>query len=186
MARMRRVHANSDEKRKEERTDDNDPNTFNLRWEGAPMKVALNDNKDFLAGLLMVSVGGIGFYMALDYPFGSALRMGPGYFPRVLAGILIVFGLYVGIRGMLNPERVEGIWGWKALALITVAFWVFGWLMERVGFIPSLVVLFAISTLAGHEFRLKEVVILTVIMITFAWAVFIYGLGLPYPLFWGY
>jgi hypothetical protein len=181
-----RVHANPDEKRKEEGTDDNESNTVNLRCEEAPMKVALSNNKDFLAGLLLVVVGSAGFYMALDYPFGSALRMGPGYFPRVLAGILIVFGLYVGIRGMLNPERVEGIWGWKALALITLAFWVFGWLMERVGFIPSLVVLFAISTLAGHEFRLKEVVILTVIMITFAWAVFIYGLGLPYPLFWGY
>jgi hypothetical protein len=153
-------------------------------WEEAPMKVALSNNKDFLAGLLLVVVGSAGFFMALDYPFGSALRMGPGYFPRVLAGILIVFGLYVGIRGVLNPERVEGIWGWKALALITLAFWVFGWLMERVGFIPSLVVLFAISTLAGHEFRLKEVVILTVLMIAFAWAVFIYGLGLPYPLFW--
>jgi hypothetical protein len=150
------------------------------------MKVELQNNKDLLAGLLMMVVGAAGFYMALDYPFGSALRMGPGYFPRVLAGILMAFGAYVAIRGLSKPERVEGIWGWKALALITVAFWVFGWLMERVGFIPSLIVLFAISTLAGHEFRLKEVIILAIVMITFAWAVFIYGLGLPYPLFWGY
>ncbi|MPZ44233.1 MAG: tripartite tricarboxylate transporter TctB family protein [Betaproteobacteria bacterium] len=148
------------------------------------MSVELRNNKDFLAGLLMMGVGAAGFYMALDYPFGSALRMGPGYFPRVLAGILVAFGLYVGIRGFRFPERVEGIWGWKPLALITVAFWIYGWLMDHAGFIPSLIVLFAISTLAGHEFRLKEVIILMIVMITFAWAVFIYGLGLPYPLFW--
>ena len=146
--------------------------------------VELRNNKDFLAGLLMIGVGAAGFYMSLDYPFGSALRMGPGYFPSVLAGILVAFGLYVGIRGFRLPERVEGIWGWKPLALITRRSGCIGWLMDHAGFIPSLIVLFAISTLAGHEFRLKEVIILMIVMITFAWAVFIYGLGLPYPLFW--
>jgi hypothetical protein len=148
------------------------------------LKVNLLENKDFLAGLLMIVIGAIAFYMALDYPFGSALRMGPGYFPRVLAGIFIAFGVYVGLRGLRTKEKVEGIWGWKALALITLAFFVYGWLMDRIGMIPSLVVLFFISALAGHEFRLKEVIILTVVMTTFAWAVFIWGLGMPYRLFW--
>lgn len=148
------------------------------------MKVKLSDNKDFLAGLLMIAIGAIAFYMALDYPFGSALRMGPGYFPRVLAGIFIAFGIYVGVRGLLTGEKVEGVWGWKALAYITVAFAVFGWLMDRVGFIPSLVVLFFVSALAGHEFKIKEVIILATVMIVFAYGVFIYGLGLPYRLFW--
>lgn len=148
------------------------------------MKVALTGNKDFLAGLLMIVIGGIAFFMALDYPFGSALRMGPGYFPRVLAGIFIAFGIYVGLRGLRTGEKVEGVWGWKALAYITVSFWVFGWLMDRVGLVPSLVVLFFVSALAGHEFKLKEVIILTIVMILFAYGVFIYGLGMPYRLFW--
>jgi hypothetical protein len=148
------------------------------------MKVALRNNMDFLAGLLMIVVGAAAFYMALDYPFGSALRMGPGYFPRVLAGIFMAFGVYVMIRGLRRGEKVQGVWGWKALALITVSLWVFGWLMDRIGMIPSLVVMFFLSALAGHEFKVKEVVILATVMIAFAWAVFIYGLGLPYRLFW--
>jgi len=148
------------------------------------MKLDLVNNKDFLAGLLMISVGAIAFYMALDYPFGSALRMGPGYFPRVLAGILMTFGLYVMIRGIKSGEKVEGAWGWKALAMITLAFVVFGWLMDRIGMIPSLVVMFFLAALAGHQFRWLEVTILTVLMTAFAWAVFIWGLGLPYRLFW--
>lgn len=148
------------------------------------MRVNLRDNKDFLAGLLMIGIGAIAFYMALDYPFGSALRMGPGYFPRVLAGILMAFGVYVGLRGLRTNEKVEGVWGWKALAFITVAFWAFGWLMDRVGLIPSLVVMFFVSAFAGHEFKLKEVIILTALMTLFAYGVFIYGLGLPYRLFW--
>jgi len=148
------------------------------------MKLDLVNNKDFLAGLLMISVGAIAFYMALDYPFGSALRMGPGYFPRVLAGILMTFGLYVMIRGIKSGEKVEGAWGWKALAMITLAFVVFGWLMDRIGMIPSLVVMFFLAALAGHQFKWLEVTILTVLMTAFAWAVFIWGLGLPYRLFW--
>ena len=148
------------------------------------MKVKLWDNKDLLAGLLMIGVGAAAFYMALDYPFGSALRMGPGYFPRVLAGLMIAFGIYIGLRGLRIQEKVEGVWGWKALALITTAFFVYGWLMDRIGMIPSLVVLFFVSALAGHEFKLKEVIVLTVVMTAFAWAVFIWGLGMPYRLFW--
>ncbi|HSE01652.1 MAG TPA: tripartite tricarboxylate transporter TctB family protein [Burkholderiales bacterium] len=148
------------------------------------MKVNLGENRDFLAGLLMIIIGAVAFYMALDYPFGSALRMGPGYFPRVLAGMFIAFGIFVGLRGLRIKEKVEGIWGWKALALITAAFVAYGWLMDRIGMIPSLVVLFFVSALAGHEFRLKEVIILTVVMTAFAWAVFIWGLGMPYRLFW--
>lgn len=148
------------------------------------MDTKLTHNKDFLAGLLMVCAGAGGFYMALEFPFGSALRMGPGYFPRVLACILITFGLYVGIRGIRKPEAISGIWGWKPLAIITTGLVAYGWLMDRVGFVPSLVVLFGICTFAGHEHKYKEVLILTTIMIAFAWAVFIYGLGMPYRLFW--
>lgn len=150
------------------------------------MRVQLRNNKDFLAGLLMLLIGAGGFIMALDYPFGSALRMGPGYFPRVLAGILMTFGVYVLIRGILKFERVKGRWGWKPLAFITAALAAFGWTMNQFGFIPAVVVVFILSTLGGHEFKWKEVLILTVVMGAFAIAVFIYGLGLPYPLWGGY
>jgi hypothetical protein len=148
------------------------------------MKTNLLGNKDFLAGLLMIGIGGIAFYIALDYPLGSALRMGPGYFPRVLAGIFIAFGIYVGLRGLRTQEKIEGVWGWRALAYITASLVMFGWLMERIGMIPSLVAMFFVSALAGREFRLKEVVVLATVMTTFAYGVFIYGLGLPYRLFW--
>ncbi|MBM3344544.1 MAG: tripartite tricarboxylate transporter TctB family protein [Betaproteobacteria bacterium] len=148
------------------------------------MKTKLSYNLDFLAGLLMICTGAVGFYMALDYPYGSALRMGPGYFPRVLAGIMIAFGVWIGLRGLRTQEPVKGIWGWRPLFWVTLAMVVFGWMMERAGFVPSLVALFFIASLAGYNIRWKEVTILTIVMILFAWGVFVYGLGLPYRLFW--
>ena len=150
------------------------------------MKIDLNNNKDFLAGLLMLAIGGIGFYLALDYPFGSALRMGPGYFPRVLAGILIAFGVFVLIRGLLSNEKVKGKWGWKPLAFIVLSLVVFGFVMDRFGLIPALIGMFFICAFGGHEFKFLEILILTIVMSAFAIGVFIYGLGLPYPLIQGF
>jgi len=150
------------------------------------MKVDLRNNKDFFAGLLMLAIGAGGFYMALGYPFGTAVRMGPGYFPRVLACILMAFGLFVLIRGILTSEKTTGKWGWKPLAFITVSLVAFGFVMERFGLIPALVVMFFVAALGGHEFKFIEVLILTVFMSAFAVGVFVYGLGLPYPLIQGF
>jgi hypothetical protein len=143
-------------------------------------------NKDFLAGLLLLCIGAVAFFIALDYPFGSSLRMGPGYFPRVLAGVLMFFGAFVLVRGVMTKERIKGIWGWKALAFIVVSLIVFGFTMEHLGLVPALVAMFFIAALGGHEFRFIEVVILTVFMTIFSVVVFVYLLGLPYPLFAGY
>jgi len=147
------------------------------------MKVGLNANMDFLAGLLLLTIGAGAFYMALDFPFGSALRMGPGFFPRVLAGILMGFGVFVLARGLVQKEPVEGRWGFKPLAFLIASLVAFGWSMEHLGFLPALAVLFVLAAAASHEFRWIEVLLLALFMSGFAYLVFIWGLGLPYPLF---
>ena len=44
--------------------------------------------KDILSGLIFVGLGAAFGYAAIGYPIGTAFRMGPGYFPLVLAGAL--------------------------------------------------------------------------------------------------
>ena len=78
------------------------------------MKIPLYDNKNFMSGLLFIGVGALGIYMAQDYPMGTALRMGPGYFPIVLSGMLILFGIYCLIQGLLKPEKLPGNWSLRA------------------------------------------------------------------------
>ena len=150
------------------------------------MKFDLRNNKDFLAGLLFIAIGALAVVIALDYRMGSAMRMGPGYFPTVLGCILFLFGVYVMVRGILSGAKVKGEWGWKPLALITLAIVLFGFLMDRVGMIPALAAMFFVSALAGREFRFKEVLLLTVVMSCFAVGIFVYGLKLPYQLFAGF
>jgi len=148
------------------------------------VNIDLRSNKDFFAGLLFIAIGVFAMVMAQNFPMGSAVRMGPGYFPRVLSGIMIAFGLYVMVRGLIKGEKIEGAWGIRPLVLVTLGLVVFGFIMERLGMVPALFALFFISALGGHEFKFKEVLILASVMTVAAWGIFIYGLGLPYRLFW--
>jgi putative tricarboxylic transport membrane protein len=146
------------------------------------MKAGLLGNKDFLTGLLFLLLGGFAVVVAAGYPMGSIMRMGPGYFPTVLGAILCLFGLYLlscGIRAGINNF---GGWTWRPLALVSLSIVLFGFLLDRAGFIPALVAMFFTAAAAGREFRAKEVLILTVVMGAFAAALFLYGLKLPYQL----
>jgi putative tricarboxylic transport membrane protein len=150
------------------------------------MKFDWRNNRDFFAGLFFILIGAAAMWISRDYPMGSALRMGPGYFPTVLGGIVVVFGIYVLIKGIVNNEKVVGNWSLRALIVLPIATWIFGVMMENVGFIPALVVLMYTSSIAGKEFKFLEVTIMAVVMVIVCTGVFIYGLGLPYPLFKGH
>lgn len=152
------------------------------------MKVGLTQNKDFLSGLMFMAIGALGLYMALDYPMGSALRMGPGYFPNVLSGLLMLAGIYCLIHGLLKSEemKIQGNWSVRALIILPTSAIVFGLLMEHTGLIPALIALIFVSAYAGPEFRFKEVLMLAIGLTIVCTGLFIYGLGLPYPLFTGY
>jgi len=152
----------------------------------APAKIPLFDNKNFLSGIFFIVVGGGALFMAQNYPMGSALRMGPGYFPIVLSSVLILFGIYCLVQGLLHPEKLKGNWSVRALIILPVATVVFGVLMEHTGFIPALIALVFCAAYAGPEFKFWEVLVMAIGLSIGSWALFIWGLGLPYPLFVGY
>jgi putative tricarboxylic transport membrane protein len=143
-------------------------------------------SKDFWSGVMLIAIGVAAIFIARDYPFGTALRMGPGYFPTVLGAILVLFGLYLVVQGMRSSDAVEGNWSLRALVIVPLSLVLFGVLMDRAGFVPALVVLIFGSAAAGTEFKLAEVALLTVVLTVFCTAVFIWGLGLPYPLLAGF
>ena len=146
----------------------------------------LMNNKRFLSGLMFLGIGGVAIYMAQDYPMGSALRMGPGYFPIVLGGLMGLFGIYELILGVMKSDPVKGNWSVRALIVLPLAAVVFGIMMEKLGFVMALVALIFVSAAASREFKFLEVLISAVVITLASVGVFIYGLGLPYPLFSGH
>jgi len=170
--------------------------------------VQLRGVKDALAGLIFLAVGAAAIHFAREYPFGTAVRMGSGYFPTVLGWILGAFGAVLAARGAWSwvrsrPRKKEeatldfiaakpaapapaeapaaGL-GLRPLACVVASMLAFGALMPRAGLVPALVVMLVLAALGGREFRWREVAVLTAVMTAFAVGVFVYLLKLPFPL----
>jgi hypothetical protein len=150
------------------------------------MASRLLKNKDFWAGMMFVGFGAAAMFIARDYRFGSAMRMGPGFFPTILGGILIAFGVCIMAIGLRRDERIQERLSIRALVLLPLSLILFGLLMQWLGFIPALVVLIFVSAASGREFHFLEVLMLTGILLAAAIGLFIWGLELPYPLFKGF
>lgn len=60
---------------------------------------------DLLAGGTFVAVG-LAFAVASSrYELGSALQMGPGYYPLVLGGLLVALGVGVAVEGLFRRRN---------------------------------------------------------------------------------
>lgn len=162
------------------------PEKHDKKEKGPPMKLEIGSNRDFWSGLMFFVFGAVAIFVARDYPFGKALRMGSGYFPTLLGWILILFGIYIMAKGLRRSEKIQGNWSIRAMIVLPVMIALFGVLMERAGFIPALALLAFGSAAAGREFRWGEVLLLTAILTGLSLFVFIWGLGLPFPLIKGF
>jgi hypothetical protein len=149
------------------------------------MHPSILNNRDVWAGLLLIAIGAAALFIARNYTFGTALRMGPGFFPIVLGGVLILFGLYILATGLRTGEAIEGSWSLRALIILPLSLVLFGVLMEHGGFVPAMLVLIFGSATASTEFRFVEALLFAIGLTALCVAVFVWGLGLPYPLLTG-
>jgi hypothetical protein len=138
--------------------------------------------KDFWAGLMFIGVGLFFMIWALThYQIGTAVRMGPAYFPTMLGGLLAFLGLLVLIESFAMEGPKVPAFAFRPLILISAACVVYGYLMKPLGLIVATAALVFISAFGGHEFKWKEVAILFVVLIVFSILVFVKGLTLPFP-----
>lgn len=134
--------------------------------------------KDFLSGLMFIAFGLGALYFGQNLAVGTPVRMGPGYVPRMLSLILLALGAVVCIVALVaGSEPVERP-KWKPITLVTVGIVCFALLFERAGLIPALIVLVMISSLAGEEFKLTEVIGNIVVLSILCTLVFKVGLGM--------
>jgi len=144
----------------------------------------ITSQEDFWGGVMFIAFGALAIFIASDYPFGTAARMGPGYFPTWIGIGLIVLGLMIAATGFKDKGEGVGKFAWKAMVLLSVAFIIFGWAIDHIGFVLAVFFMVALASAAGKEYRWKESLIVAVALIIGCWALFIKGLDLPFPLFW--
>jgi putative tricarboxylic transport membrane protein len=145
----------------------------------------IRSRQDFLAGLLFVFFGAFAVYLARDYPMGSAMRMGPGYFPTILGGMLVALGGAVIVRAFVVPgEKLGGV-ALMPLLLVLASVALFAVTVERFGIVLSVVLVVFVSSLASGRFKWLEVSLLAAVMVALSVGLFTKGLGLPFKIFPG-
>jgi len=144
------------------------------------MSIRIRSPRDFCAGLIFLFFGALAAYVARDYPMGSAVRMGPGYFPYLLGILLALLGVAICIKGLvIRGERIEAA-SPRALLLVLGAVGVFAGTIESAGIVIATTLLVGIGAAASPESRLREVLVLIAFLLAMAVGVFTYGLGLPF------
>jgi hypothetical protein len=138
--------------------------------------------KDFWAGLLFISFGLFFLYFARDHKMGSLTRMGPAYFPTVLSCFVMVFGFIILLNSFIWDGGKIPPMSFRPIFFVTISLILFAYLLAPLGLILALVLLILISSYAGHEFKIREVLILSGGMSLLSVLVFIKGLGLPFPI----
>ena len=140
--------------------------------------------KDFYAGLMFTLFGTVFFWGATRYSMGAAAKMGPGYFPLILGGLLTVLGVLILIQSLV-VESADGEVG--LFVIVRPAILVFGsigafaLLLRPAGLVVAIFELILVSSFASHEARFKESLISAIVLCVASLAIFVYGLNLQIP-----
>jgi hypothetical protein len=139
--------------------------------------------KNFGIGMIFLSVGLSALVIGSDYSLGSAARMGPGYFPRILGALLACIGAIGVIRSFFGRGEPIGRLAIKGLLLVLTAVLVFGFLMRFAGMVPAVIAMVLIGASANSRFNWKQASLLAIGLGVLSTLLFVFGLGLPLPLF---
>ena len=140
--------------------------------------------KDLLAGGTFVGFGLAFAITSSTYEIGTALRMGPGFFPLVLGGLLVVLGILIAVKGFIAADSdAIGPVPWKALALLVAALLFFGYTVRGLGVVPALFGTIFLSALAGHRARVIPALVIAGCLTALSVLIFIVALQLRLPYF---
>lgn len=143
----------------------------------------IRNEQDFWSGVMFIAFGLFFVVFAQNYDFGNARRMGPAYFPTILGAILLALGILIALKALVT-RSVDGKlekFHFGPLLWVLGAICAFGLLLRPAGLVVAFIALIGISSMGSHEFRWKEIVLLTAGLGLLVLVVFIWGLGLTIP-----
>jgi hypothetical protein len=138
--------------------------------------------KDFWTGLIYLFVGAGAFIISRDYGMGTAVKMGPAYFPTILSLLLMGIGILSVLRSFLKSGSPIGVVAWKGLVLIVASTLLFGMIVRGAGLLLALPLLVIGSALASARFSWKTSLAEAVGITVFCIVIFLKGLGVPLPI----
>ena len=146
------------------------------------MKLASRPRTDIWAGLLIALFGALGVWFSLDMRLGSAISMGPGYFPLLVFSCIVVFGLLIAGKGVRGSNVEFGRPLWRPIIIISLALLAFWAFIDTLGFVVASTALMLIAIKAQDKLKWLQALVFTAITVALASLLFVQALGLPFPL----
>ena len=141
------------------------------------------DRGNVLCGAIFVAFGIYFGVTSLSIELGTAFRMGPGFFPLMLAGVLVLLGLVIVAQAIRVHGEPVGAIAWRGVFFILPAPVFFGLTVRGLGFVPAIFFAALIASFASARMPVATALVLSVCVTVFSALVFVQGLGLPFRLF---
>jgi hypothetical protein len=146
------------------------------------------DVKELALGLFLIALALVAFGSTSTLSIGSAADMGPGFVPRTLAWIILVFGAAFCVTGLLKsaPEPLPEL-AWRPLLAILASIALFAMLFATLGLIAACIGCVLVAGTATAPVRWGRLFLFGPLLAVFSTLLFVKGLGLPFkvwPSFW--
>lgn len=146
------------------------------------MNSLIRSPKDFCAALIYLGIGLGTILIGRDYQMGTAFKMGPAYFPTVLAVLLSFIGVISLIRSFIRKGEPIPAFAWKQLLIIVASTVVFGLLVKGAGLAIALPLFVMMASYASVKFRWVPSLVLAASTTIVCVLVFVKALGVPLPI----
>ena len=141
----------------------------------------LRSANDVFAGAFLIVVALAGEWLASDLRVGTAVRMGPGYFPQLVGWVVLGLGLLLALRGLIVEGPPAERWAPRPLLLIPASIAVFGYALERFGLVAAVLALVVVARVGGRDIRPVETALLGACLAAFCVLLFVRLLGMTPP-----
>ena len=136
---------------------------------------------DLAFAVFLVALGALAFGLASPLSVGTAAAMGPGYVPRGLAILIMVYGLLLGLRAMVSGAVPFPGVELRPLLLILGSVATFAILLPIAGLALTSFALVLCAGYAAYDVRFRENLISALVLAAFGVVLFVVALGLPIP-----
>lgn len=141
--------------------------------------------KDLLSGCFFCAVGVVYGTIALrDLPIGQVLNMGPGFFPVILCGLLLVIGGVLILRSLTTASgEAFGRLPWRAMLMVSLSVLAFALLLEPLGLLLSVFIATLVASFAAPKAKPLHSALAAAGIAIFCVAVFVLGAQMQAPVF---
>lgn len=145
-------------------------------------------NKDRVSGVVLLVLGLAIVLQGLEYRMGALTRMGAGFVPVVLGILLALVGVAIFITAepgdFGTAKSMPTEWrGWLCVLGGVFAFVILG---QHGGLVPATFISVFIAAMGDRGNSVRDAAILAAGITIVGALIFVYGLGMTFPLFtWG-